>query len=190
MVRFLGDCEQLLKNDGVLILAVPDKRFCGDFFRPLTSTGQIVQAYLEKLDRHSIGSVFDSWSLLTRNGGLQSWQKNNLPTELRLCSSPEVALEKAEAALSSKDYIDAHEWCFTPSNFRLIFSDLQKLSLSGLQEDKFINGLSCEFFVKLRKNIKNVSDVDRINLSKLCFDESAAVSPAGLERIVSGSMSV
>jgi predicted SAM-dependent methyltransferase len=59
IVRFIQDCEALLKPDGLLVLAVPDKRFCFDALRPLSTVGQALQAYLEKRKRHSPGVLFD-----------------------------------------------------------------------------------------------------------------------------------
>jgi len=39
LIGFLNDCDSLLKKDGVLSLAVPDKRYCFDRFRPLSGIG-------------------------------------------------------------------------------------------------------------------------------------------------------
>ena len=51
LIGFLKDCESLLKRDGVLVLAVPDKRYCFDILQPLTGTGDLLQAHLEgKID--------------------------------------------------------------------------------------------------------------------------------------------
>ena len=33
LIGFLNDCDSLLKKDGVVLLAVPDKRYCFDRFR-------------------------------------------------------------------------------------------------------------------------------------------------------------
>ena len=40
LIGFLNDCDSLLKKDGVLSLAVPDKRYCFDRFRPLSGIGR------------------------------------------------------------------------------------------------------------------------------------------------------
>ncbi|MGO8973334.1 MAG: class I SAM-dependent methyltransferase [Steroidobacteraceae bacterium] len=41
LVQFLKDCEGLLRPSGRLVLAVPDKRFQFDVFRPLTWLGDL-----------------------------------------------------------------------------------------------------------------------------------------------------
>jgi len=59
LLGFVSDCEQLLKRTGLLVLAVPDKRFCFDCLRPCSTSGQILQAHLEQRKRHTPGQVFD-----------------------------------------------------------------------------------------------------------------------------------
>ena len=51
LLGFLKDCESLLKPDGILLLAVPDKRYCFDVFQLLSSVGGVVQAHLERRTR-------------------------------------------------------------------------------------------------------------------------------------------
>src|SRR5512133_1118151 len=44
LIGFLNDCDSLLKKAGVLSLAVPDKRYCFDHFRPITGNGRVIDA--------------------------------------------------------------------------------------------------------------------------------------------------
>lgn len=39
LISFFQDCEKILKPDGVLSIVLPDKRYCFDHLRTLTSTG-------------------------------------------------------------------------------------------------------------------------------------------------------
>src|SRR5688572_28300119 len=59
IIGFVKDCKRLLRPSGLLILGVPDKRFCFDYLRFPTSTGAVIQAHLEKRVRHSAGQVYD-----------------------------------------------------------------------------------------------------------------------------------
>lgn len=34
LIRFMNECDAVMEPDGILTLAVPDKRFCFDRFRP------------------------------------------------------------------------------------------------------------------------------------------------------------
>jgi predicted SAM-dependent methyltransferase len=44
-ISFLISAHALLKPGGMILLALPDKRYCFDFFAPLTSTGDWLSAY-------------------------------------------------------------------------------------------------------------------------------------------------
>ncbi|WP_348653156.1 hypothetical protein [uncultured Sulfurimonas sp.] len=54
-------------------------------------------------------------------------------------------------SLSSSDYIDVHCWRFTPTSFRLLISDLQKLGLINLEIKSEFDTTGCEFYVALGK---------------------------------------
>ena len=47
-ISFLNSMGRLLKEKGVLLLAIPDKRFCFDLVKPLTSPGLLIDSYLNK----------------------------------------------------------------------------------------------------------------------------------------------
>jgi SAM-dependent methyltransferase len=175
IVRFLKDCEALLKPDGVLVLAVPDKRFCFDFFRPVSTTGDAVAAYLEKRDRHSVTTIFNHFTLLARNGAIGSWDKDNPPSDLRFIFNPDNGMRSLEAARRSGDYLDAHAWQFTPSSFLLMLSDLRDIGLLGLHEHTVIDGRSCEFFVALKKTARYKA-ASRLELAKAALIEQAEIA--------------
>ena len=73
LVRFLQDCSRLLKPSGVLSLAVPDKRYCFDYFQSLTSTGMVLDAYWSGRQRHSPGNMFDTYANHVSKGGVIAW---------------------------------------------------------------------------------------------------------------------
>jgi len=67
LVDFLASAEALLNSDGTVILAVPDKRYCFDYFRPITLTSDIVEAHLEKRTRHSRRTAFEHHAYTLNN---------------------------------------------------------------------------------------------------------------------------
>ena len=52
LVGFLQQAATLLKPSGVIVLALPDKRLCFDFFQPLTMVGDLIAAHVEGRARH------------------------------------------------------------------------------------------------------------------------------------------
>ena len=56
-IGFLQRCERSLKEDGKLFLMIPDRRFTFDYFRPVSSTGGLLRAFLEGRTRHDPGNL-------------------------------------------------------------------------------------------------------------------------------------
>ena len=58
-VGWLMEIAGILRPGGIVILAVPDKRYTFDRFRQLTTVSDLLDAYLRKSRRPSPGQVFD-----------------------------------------------------------------------------------------------------------------------------------
>lgn len=151
LVRFLKDCEALLKPTGDLVLAVPDKRRCFDAFQRCSSTGEALQAYVEGRRKPSPGLLFDSIAYEALRGGKPAWHEDD---HSPLVMSGNLAEAKAvfDWSLGNTEYRDAHAWQFTPSLFRLIIQDLHDIGLTALCEKKFVPGDAVEFYSVLSKD--------------------------------------
>lgn len=170
LVNYLRACERLLRPAGILSLVVPDERFCFDYFRFPTTTGEVLDAYLLKRTRHSPGAVFDHVALVTERNGKIAWDKTSIG-EVTLKHNIADAIYQYERAKSSREYIDIHNWRFTPSSFRLILRELRKLDLTSLVEKCFFETSGCEFYVSLEKppapldeTSAMLSDAERLSL--------------------------
>ncbi|GEM_PF-1601218 len=170
VIGFIKDCESLLKEDGVLILAIPDKRFCFDIFQPLTSTGEVIQAYLEKRTRHPVGKIFDHFAYVAYRDGHLSWSQEELGS-LKLTHSISEAKQMLETKKDAPEYIDIHAWRFTPASFRLIINDLYQAGYINLKEKAFHDTLGFEFFLSLSFQ-GNGCPVDRQRLLEQAYDVS------------------
>ena len=165
IIGFLQQCAKLLKPTGVLSLIIPDKRYCFDYLRPISTTGDCIQAHFEKRSRHSIGVVFDYFSSVCRLNNNGAWGKDALQGELQLIHSLDDARHYMELAKDiSAEYIDVHQWMFTPSSFKLILEDLY--------EAISFDTVGCEFYITLSKQI--VPQSERIELYKIILQELAA----------------
>lgn len=54
---FLSDCSRLLKHDGILKLAIPDKRYCFDHYRTDTNLAEILNNAFAPSELQSAGCV-------------------------------------------------------------------------------------------------------------------------------------
>lgn len=145
-IRFLQRCERALKPGGKLFLLLPDRRFTFDFFRPVSSTGDLLRAYLEGRTRHDPGNLFDHYSMSALKDGAFIWTDGTGGT---FTINGSVPYGYAVAVQPAGPYVDCHAWVFTPPSFRLILSDLRETGLTTLGESEFFDTVGCEFFMVL-----------------------------------------
>lgn len=176
-VGFLVQCAELLKDDGVLSLAVPDKRYCFDRFRPISSLAQVIDDHHARRTVHSAGRVADFFLNTVRRGDVVSWSAEAVTDG----AAPMAIIHQADhvpglmADVTERGtYVDLHAWCFTPTSFRLLVQDLADLGLQPLREVSFAPTQGCEFYVTLSRNgggerLERLEALRRIELELVTF---------------------
>ena len=154
IVSFLQSVDKLLKPDGIFFLAVPDKRVCFDFFQPLSTTGQALDAI--GLTIHHRGVLFDHAAYYAMRGGQGGWFQSEPSYQPFSLAHPLAAVGINEPT----GYQDAHKWRFTPASFRLMMLELRALDLMPWVIDTLQPMPSIEFMVWLKRG-----DVDRASVN-------------------------
>jgi GT2 family glycosyltransferase/tetratricopeptide (TPR) repeat protein len=155
LIGFLETAATLLAPRGVVILAVPDKRYCFDYFRPLTTTGQVLEAHAARRSRHTRRIAFDHAAYAVHHGRNGAWGQAPLGA-LDFYS----LLEEAGNSFSSFSadpglpYIDFHAWQFIPASFELLMLELACLGQSDWRIERITPAIGCEFHVWLRRGGK------------------------------------
>jgi hypothetical protein len=152
-VGFLDTAQTLLSSDGVVILAVPDRRYCFDYFRPLTTTGDVLDAHAERRSRHTRRSLFNHTAYVVHNGGIGAWGQGPI-RDLKFFHSLERAAEVFSSASDAPDspYVDdTHAWQFTPASFELLLLELARLGETDWMVEKVTPATGCEFYAWLRR---------------------------------------
>jgi hypothetical protein len=150
LIAFLEAAAVLLKSDGVVVLAVPDKRYCFDYFQPLTTTGQLLAAHAERRARHTPRLAFDHFAYAVKNGGVGAWGQH--PTrEMRFFYPIEEARKLFASIEANEEYIDLHAWRFTPASFQLLLLELARLGETDWRVDRITPANGCEFYAWLRR---------------------------------------
>jgi 2-polyprenyl-3-methyl-5-hydroxy-6-metoxy-1,4-benzoquinol methylase len=153
LISFLKQCEDMLSEDGVLSLAIPDIRYHFDYFRPITGLSKVIDAYFEKRTIHTIGTIAEYHLNCAVRGGQIAWEQGNTK-EFTLLYSVEDTYNQMKKAIKKKEYLDLHSWSFTPTSFRLLIQDLNDLGFISLKEIIFFPTVGCEFYITLgRKGI-------------------------------------
>ena len=162
LLGFVKECEKTLAPGGRLVLMVPDRRRCFDFFRPASTTGAVLQAHHERRTRHTPGSAFDFIANFCTFAGRQG--TGTAAAESFALSNPVTSAGRGCWAFTEAgDYRDCHAWVFTPSSFRLIASDLASIGATELKEESFWETPIFEFVTILSRAAAGCP-LDRANL--------------------------
>ena len=167
MVSFLNQCSILLKENGKISLIIPDKRYCFDYFLPISTSGDFIDKYYEKAIKPTPGQIFDHFSNASSRFGSGAWQKDKLGEPNELSYAYSKAKSEFIEAIKSDKYCDVHCSRFTPISFQLIISDLFNLGLIDLKVSQFYDTEGCEFYITLEKQeLEFDSAENRLNLLK------------------------
>ncbi len=151
LVRHLRQISDVLKPGGRYYVIAPDKRYCFDHFRPLSTIADVLVANDDR-QVHSLRDLIEHRAMLTHNDPSRHWVGDHGEP------GPKSArLDLVGGALnehSPTGYIpDVHAWKFVPETFREILQDLVTMGLSDLEPERVYNTpLRChEFCAVLRK---------------------------------------
>lgn len=146
MIGFINECHSILTENGVLALAIPDKRYTLDYFRMPSSLGQIIDAHNLGKKQPSLGDILDCHFLSVFRG-------NNIPPLEQIFKSLDFerspTVEDYKTYSRKAGYTDSHVWVFTPNHFRMLVEDLNKLGLIKLRENVFCSSRGNEFYMFL-----------------------------------------
>lgn len=122
LLGFLDQQFQICKDDGVVSFVVPDVRLSGEYFRPLTTPGQLIDAFLMNLDKPSPGMVYEaSYHIFEWPGQKNFTAKHVLETKRGYTTAQAASF--ARAAVNK--YIDVHCWSFTHPTFEDVFMEVR-----------------------------------------------------------------
>ena len=154
-------------------MAIPDKRYCFDYFSSNSSTGNILDAFTEKRVRPSHGQLFDHIANASKRHGNIAWELDERGGADELVHTFTEAQAHWARSLSTNDYIDVHCWRFTPASFRLVISDLLNLDLIGLEIKAEFETVGCEFYVSLGRKKGHSIKLDRLTALQMRKFENA-----------------
>jgi hypothetical protein len=127
VIGWLQQIAEMTTDEGTLVLAVPDRRYCFDSHRPPTTVGQMLQAFDARDLTPSVRAVYDYFRTTVDMAPQRYW-KGEFPTYDRRIHSLELTLEKVAEARAG-NYVDAHVWMWTPDSFVETIDELRLLGL-------------------------------------------------------------
>ena len=159
LAGFLQSASHLVRQGGLLSVALPDRRYCFDCFRPWTTTGDLLEAHQRKMQRHSLKTAFDHVAYSAAVDGQIAWGPSPVGEPALLNSFAAAAdVTNLFADWPNGPYQDYHAWQFTPASFRLVTLELAALGISDWQVMTLHGPENFEFFAVL--NSSNVQQLD------------------------------
>jgi SAM-dependent methyltransferase len=163
LVAFLDSARRLLTDEGHLVFALPDRRWCFDFFRPPSLAGDALLAHHQRRVRHSPATLFNEVAYSVTLGGQPGWTAGASAEDLRFVHAPGMAARVFQAAIDPADvYRDAHAWQFTPASFELMILDLSLAGVCDWKVGWLEPAPAVEFLGRLRPGAESFADDEAI----------------------------
>ncbi len=160
VVSWLQEIASILKPNGILALAIPDKRFTFDITRQNSRPADILGAYADKYTRASSASMYDFAVEYRQQINGQEVADNKYkdfskkPKRYTAKEAWKMTLNNA----AEKEYVDSHCHVFTPYSFLEIVKALIEHELFDFEVVDFYDTVphEIEFIVSLKKVSKKV----------------------------------
>jgi hypothetical protein len=152
MIDWLRTAARRLKNNGILFLVIPDKRYTFDYFRPESTLGKILEDHVLGKVRPGPAEVFDSHYYTRDLDPDDLWKK-----EKAIVFDPQPASGAMDLMSSTADqYIDVHCNIFSQSGFTGIINTLCGGSFVPFYVDDIgtVDKGGIDFHCVLRRNLE------------------------------------
>jgi SAM-dependent methyltransferase len=139
-IGWLNGILDVLKDGGLIGLAIPDKRYTFDIRRPTTTTATLIDHWLRQASRPSPMQVYDHVSTVTKVG---VEEVNALhagvvtPNCFNRHHDDAMALDYARRAHETTEYINVHASVWTPAAFLTSLRDLIGLGILPVEVADF-----------------------------------------------------
>lgn len=170
LIGFLDSATRLMRPDGVISVALPDRRYCFDCLKPPTTTADLLEAHRQGRTRHAFRTAWNHLGYSATLNGALGWNAG-APGEPRLVESLSVA-----HALASKHddgpaatYVDFHCWFFTPAGFRLAMLELGQVGAIDWVATDVTGTMGHEFFAVLRRGVQRQMDPERLAAERMAL---------------------
>lgn len=151
---WLNELAAVLREGGVIFLAVPDKRFTFDFHRRPSTTADLVGHHIAGARLASPTQVFDYVSRVAEVDPFAVWAGRERDPKPIFEGQLARALIDARNVAAHGSYYDAHCTVYTPASFLGVFREVIALGLIPFEIARIDPTArnTIEFFVTLRKH--------------------------------------
>jgi predicted SAM-dependent methyltransferase len=132
LISWLRELQNLLKVDGWIFLAIPDKRYTFDYNRAVTSVVEIYRRYVEDAKSPDIYTIAD-YFYLQRDVRIDDfWKSNTVELENKLSKSTYTfseALKRAKVSVNGfESHVNIHCNVFSAPTFKETWSAIDSIA--------------------------------------------------------------
>ena len=127
-IRWFTEIYNILENNGILFLSVPDKRYTFDIARRNTDFIDLLRCYKEEIKKPDFYQILSHFyyhkNVRAKDVWAETLDKNTLEMRYEINDALELAATRAQAA-----YIDVHCHVYTSESFRELIDNLSALGM-------------------------------------------------------------
>lgn len=154
LITWLQEIRSILKDDGELRLAIPDRRYTFDYLRRNSELPEILAAYLQKSRVPNAYCILDFCLNQVPVDVTSAWANalNFADLQLKHAYTFQGSMAIARDSLVNGNYHDVHCWTFTPESFGRLFALLSENDLLDFSCERFYDTEvnEFEFFLTLK----------------------------------------
>lgn len=152
-IGWLRDLAEILREDGLIFLVVPDKRFTFDFRRSPSTTGDLIGHHIAAAKLASPAQIFEYVARAAQVDPAEVWAGRQLDPLPIFEGQLARALGDARHVAEHATYYDAHCTAYTPVSFLSVFREVIDLGLIPFEIARIdpTERNTIEFCVTLRK---------------------------------------
>jgi SAM-dependent methyltransferase len=158
LLTWLQEIRAVLKPDGEVRLAVPDRRFSFDYLRQESRLCDVLDAFLRRARAPLPLAILDHIANTRVIDVVKAWAGELVESDLQPLSckrgelSYDLLVGPAQDALENGAYHDVHSWIFTPYSFAGLLAETAALGLHDFACARYFDTQvnENEFFVWLR----------------------------------------
>lgn len=152
VVTWLAEIHSVLKPDGFLRMAIPDRRYTFDILRSESSIVDALDAHLRRARTPLPRAILDHFTHYVEVNATAVWDGETDLSALTRTHSVADALGAAERSFATGAYQDTHCWVFTPLSFARLCAGLARIDKLGFSCERIYptSRYEIEFIAALR----------------------------------------
>ena len=152
LIGFFQSASRLVRAGGSLAVALPDRRYCFDCYKPWTTTGDLLESHGVGLKRHTLKTAYNHMAYSASAESQLGWGPRPVEAPVLMDPfAPAATIARHYRDDPDAPYQDFHAWQLTPAGFRLILMELAEIGLIDWQVEYIHGPENFEFFVGLRR---------------------------------------